>query len=307
MNFYNDQPQHADQLPDEGPGHLPGRRAFLVTSLGVGFALAVDPVMAQVITTPTDGLVAGEVQVPVADGMIPAYRAMPDGAGPFPTMIVIEEIFGLHEYIKDICRRFAKLGYFAIAPELFARQGDATKADIKTIMTEIVPKKPDAQAMTDLDATVAFAASTGKADTERLGAIGFCWGGRQIWLYAEHDPKLKAAVGVLRDPRRKGLAADADQADEPDRLRGDGHGAGARPLRRPRRQHPARSHRQDEGERSRARRARSSSTPTRRTASSPTTARATAPPRRRTPGPRRRPGSRSTGWRETVLEGRRRN
>ena len=200
MNFYNDQPQHADQLPDEGPGHLPGRRAFLVTSLGVGFALAVDPVMAQVITTPTDGLVAGEVQVPVADGMIPAYRAMPDGAGPFPTMIVIEEIFGLHEYIKDICRRFAKLGYFAIAPELFARQGDATKADIKTIMTEIVPKKPDAQAMTDLDATVAFAASTGKADTERLGAIGFCWGGRQIWLFAEHDPKLKAAVafyGIL--------------------------------------------------------------------------------------------------------------
>ena len=200
MNLYNDQPQHAEQLPEEGPGHLPGRRTFLVTSLGIGFALAVDPVMAQVITTPTDGLVAGEVQVPVADGMIPAYRAMPEGAGPFPTMIVIEEIFGLHEYIKDICRRFAKLGYFAIAPELFARQGDATKADIKTIITEIVPKKPDAQAMTDLDSTVAFAASTGKADTTTLGAIGFCWGGRQVWLYAEHNPKLKAAVafyGIL--------------------------------------------------------------------------------------------------------------
>ena len=200
MMFRNDQPQHPDQLPPEEPGHAPARRTFLVGSLGIGFALAADPVVAQVITTPTDGLVAGEVKVPTADGQMPAYRAMPEGAGPFPTMVVIEEIFGVHEYIKDICRRYAKLGYFAIAPELFARQGDPAHADIKTIVTDIVPKVPDAQAMADLDATIAYAGSTGKADTGRRGATGFCWGGRMIWLYAHHDPQLKAAVafyGIL--------------------------------------------------------------------------------------------------------------
>ena len=196
----HDQPQHPDQLPPEEPGHAPARRTFLLAGLGVGFAFAADPVMAQVITTPTDGLVAGEVKVPTADGDMAAYRAMPNGTGPFPTMVVIEEIFGVHEYIKDICRRYAKLGYFAIAPELFARQGDPLHADIKTIITDIVPKVPDAQAMGDLDATVAYAKSTGKADTTRVGATGFCWGGRMIWLYARHDPQLKAAVafyGIL--------------------------------------------------------------------------------------------------------------
>lgn len=200
MILYNDQPQHPDQLPHEGPGYTPARRTFLLAGLGVGFALAADPVLAQVITTPGDGLVAGEVKVPTADGEMPAYRAMPDGAGPFPTMVVIEEIFGVHEYIKDICRRYAKLGYFAIAPELFARQGDPLHADVKTIITDIVPKVPDAQAMGDLDATVSYAKSTGKADTTRVGATGFCWGGRMIWLYAGHDPQLKAAVafyGIL--------------------------------------------------------------------------------------------------------------
>ena len=198
--FRNDQPQHADQLPPEEPGHAPARRTFLIASLGVGFALAADPVVAQVITTPVDGLVAGEVRIPVAGGEMPAYRAMPVGPGPFPVMVVIEEIFGVHEYIKDICRRYARLGYLAIAPELFARQGDPAHADIKTIITDIVPKVPDAQAMADLDATVAYAGSTGKADTARRGATGFCWGGRMIWLYAHHDPALKAAVafyGIL--------------------------------------------------------------------------------------------------------------
>ena len=201
MNLYNPDPQHPDQLPDAGPGHRPGRRTFLVASLGVGFALAADPVMAQVITTPTDGLVAGEVKIPTADGQIPAYRAMPDGAGPFPVMVVIEEIFGIHEYIKDVCRRYARLGYLAVAPELFARQGDPLHADVKTIVTDIVPRVPDAQAMSDLDATVAFATSAeSKGDAARVGATGFCWGGRMIWLYARHDPKLKAAVafyGIL--------------------------------------------------------------------------------------------------------------
>jgi carboxymethylenebutenolidase len=171
-----------------------GRRAFLKTSLGTGFALAVQPVVAQTIATPSTGLVAGEVKVPVADGTIPAYRAMPDKGGPFPTMLVIHEIFGVHEWITDVCRRFALLGYYAIAPDLYAREGDATKADIKTIITDIVPKVPDAQVLSDLDATVAFSKASGSADVSRLGATGFCWGGRQIWLYAAHNKDLKAAV-----------------------------------------------------------------------------------------------------------------
>ena len=200
MTERNHQPQHVDQLPVPEAGHAPERRTFLLAGLTAGFALAANPVMAQVVTTPTDGLVAGEVKVPTANGDIPAYRAMPDGAGPFPTMLVIEEIFGVHEHIRDVCRRFANLGYFAIAPELFARQGDPAHADIKVILSDIVPKVPDAQAMSDLDGTVAYAKSTGKADTTRLGAVGFCWGGRMIWLYAHHNPELKAAVafyGIL--------------------------------------------------------------------------------------------------------------
>ena len=199
--FRNSQPQHPDQLPRPGEPLTADRRTFLVASLSAGFALAADPVMAQVITTPADGLVAGEVKIPTADGQIPAYRAMPEGTGPFPVMVVIEEIFGVHEYIKDICRRYARLGYLAVAPELFARQGDPLHADVKTIVTDIVPKVPDAQAMSDLDATVAYATSKeAKGDPTRVGATGFCWGGRMIWLYARHDPKLKAAVafyGIL--------------------------------------------------------------------------------------------------------------
>nr|WP_237477492.1 dienelactone hydrolase family protein [Lichenibacterium sp. 6Y81] len=201
MMFRNTQPQHPDQLPRPGEVPTADRRTFLVAALGTGFALAADPVMAQVITTPADGLVAGEVKIPTADGQIPAYRAMPEGAGPFPVMVVIEEIFGVHEYIKDICRRYAKLGYLAVAPELFARQGDPAHADVRTIVTDIVPKVPDAQAMGDLDATVAYATTNGgRGDPTRVGATGFCWGGRMIWLYARHDPKLKAAVafyGIL--------------------------------------------------------------------------------------------------------------
>ncbi len=199
--FRNSQPQHLDQLPPPSEPLTTDRRTFLVASLSAGFALAADPLMAQVITTPADGLVAGEIKIPTADGQIPAYRAMPEGAGPFPVMVVIEEIFGVHEYIKDICRRYARLGYVAVAPELFARQGDPLHADVKTIVTDIVPKVPDAQAMSDLDATVAYATSKeAKGDPTRVGATGFCWGGRMIWLYARHDPKLKAAVafyGIL--------------------------------------------------------------------------------------------------------------
>jgi carboxymethylenebutenolidase len=171
------------------------RRTFVVTSLGAGFAAAVLPVSAQTITTSADGLVAGEVKVPAKGGDMVAYRAMPATGGPFPTILVTSEIWGVHEHIKDVVRRFAKLGYFAIAPELFARQGDAGKVtDTQALIRDIVAKTPDADVMADLDATVAYAKSTGKADTARLGITGFCWGGRTTLMYAAHNSGVKAAV-----------------------------------------------------------------------------------------------------------------
>ena len=181
------------------------RRGFVVTSLATGFALSVQPVSADAIHTDATGLDAGEVKIPVADGSIPAYRAMPDKGGPFPTVLVVQEVFGVHEHIKDLVRRFAKLGYFAIAPELYARQGDPSKyTDIPTLISEIVSKVPDSQVMSDLDATEAYAKGTGKADTNKLAITGFCWGGRIVWLYSAHNPALKAATawyGVIDRPR----------------------------------------------------------------------------------------------------------
>ncbi|MGH8750122.1 MAG: dienelactone hydrolase family protein [Burkholderiales bacterium] len=172
------------------------RREFVVTMLATGFALAVQPVCAQsVIHTDEQGLTAGEVKIPVSDGEIPAYRAMPSSGGPFPVVLVVQEIFGVHEHIKDVCRRFAKLGYLAIAPELYARQGDVSKlGDVQQILSDVVYKVPDAQVMSDLDASVAWVKKSGKGDTAKLGITGFCWGGRIVWLYAAHNPKLKAGV-----------------------------------------------------------------------------------------------------------------
>ena len=171
------------------------RRGFVMTSLATGFALAVQPVSAETITTDTNGLVAGEVKVPVKGGEIPAYRAMPANGGPFPTVLVASEVWGVHEHIKDICRRLAKAGYFAIAPELFTRQGDPSKiADTQEIIAKIVKQAPTEQVMSDLDATVAYAKSAGKADVARLAVTGFCWGGFVTWMYATHNPGLKAAV-----------------------------------------------------------------------------------------------------------------
>ncbi|HET9533564.1 MAG TPA: dienelactone hydrolase family protein, partial [Blastocatellia bacterium] len=171
------------------------RREFVVTSLAMGFAMAVRPVSAQTITTDTAGLVAGEVKIPVSDGEIPAYRAMPEKGTTFPVTLVVQEIFGVHEHIKDICRRFAKAGHMAIAPELYARQGDVSKmTNINEIISTVVSKVPDAQVMSDLDATVRWAEKTGKGNTAKLGITGFCWGGRIVWLYAAHSPKLKAGV-----------------------------------------------------------------------------------------------------------------
>ena len=172
------------------------RREVLVTSLAVGFAAAALPVRADtVITTSAEGLTAGEVKIPVADGEIPGYRAMPATGGPFPVVLVVQEIFGVHEHIRDVCRRFAKEGFCAVAPELYARQGDVSKlTDYKEIFAQVVSKVPDAQVMSDLDAAAAWAAKSGKGDAARVGVTGFCWGGRITWLYAAHSPAVKAGV-----------------------------------------------------------------------------------------------------------------
>jgi carboxymethylenebutenolidase len=172
------------------------RREFLVTSLATGFAAAVLPVAAQTaVTTDTAGLEAGEVKIPVKGGSIPAYRAVPSGGHRRPVVLVVHEIFGVHEHIKDVCRRLAKFGYFAVAPELFARQGDvSTMTDMQDIVTKVVAKVPDAQVMADLDATVGWAGGTGAAETRQLGITGFCWGGRIVWLYAAQSIALGAGV-----------------------------------------------------------------------------------------------------------------
>ena len=196
-----------DALENEWRGLLPAsqwtRRGFVMTSLITGFTLAAQPVSAETITTDTNGLDAGEIKVPVADGSIPAYRAMPAQGGPFPTVLVVQEIFGVHEHIKDVCRRLAKLGYYAIAPELYARQGDPSKyTDIPTLISEIVVKVPTDQVMSDLDATVGYAKASGKAETTRLAVTGFCRGGWTTWMYAAHNPALKAAVSWYGTDRK---------------------------------------------------------------------------------------------------------
>ncbi|ARN21904.1 dienelactone hydrolase family protein [Piscinibacter gummiphilus] len=170
------------------------RRSFVQTAVGSGFAAAVLPVSAQTITTDTAGLTAGVVNIPVGGSSIPAYRAAPAGKTGLPVILVLSEIFGVHEHIADVARRFAKLGYLAIAPELFIRQGDAKAyTDIPKLLSEVIAKVPDEQVMADLDASVAWAKANG-GDTSRLGVTGFCWGGRQVWLYAAHNPAVKASV-----------------------------------------------------------------------------------------------------------------
>jgi carboxymethylenebutenolidase len=170
------------------------RRGVLMTGLISGFTLATQRVEAQAIHTDTTGLDAGEVQIPTTDGNLPAYYAKPARKGPFPIILVNEEIFGVHEYIKDVCRRWAKLGYLAVATEYYARIGDLSKmTDVSKIMSDVILKAPDAQYMSDLDSTAAWAQHNDGSAT-RLGVMGFCRGGRQTWLYAAHNPHLKAAV-----------------------------------------------------------------------------------------------------------------
>jgi carboxymethylenebutenolidase len=169
------------------------RRGVIMTGLISGFTLATQRVEAQAIHTDATGLTAGEIQIPTNQGSLPAYYAKPATGSHFPVILVNEEIFGVHEYIKDVCRRWAKLGYLAVATEYYARIGDLSKmTDSAQIFRDVISKEPDDQYMSDLDATAAWAMKNGGSN--RLGVMGFCRGGRQTWLYAAHNPHLKAAV-----------------------------------------------------------------------------------------------------------------
>lgn len=175
-----------------------GRREFFVTSIAAAgtFAAAVTPIAAQTkITTDDKGLVVGEVKIQTSNGVMPAYRAMPDKkGGKFPVVMVVHEIFGVHEWIQDICRRFAKLGYMAVAPALYFRVGEVT--DLKNpdqIQRQVFSKIPDTESMADLDSTVAWAAKN-SGNTKKLSITGFCWGGRIVWLYAAHNKDLDAGA-----------------------------------------------------------------------------------------------------------------
>ncbi|MGZ3688318.1 MAG: dienelactone hydrolase family protein [Bdellovibrionota bacterium] len=179
------------------------RREFVGAGIGAGFALAVQPVSAWAVLTSGEGLVSGTVSIPTANGSLPAYRAMPSGKGPFPVVLVIHEIFGVHEYIQDVCRRLAKLGYLAICPNLCFRHGDVTKiADIQRIISEVVSKVPQSEVLSDLDSVVTWLPSH-QGDVARLGITGFCWGGGVTWMYCAHNPSVKAGVawyGPLTGP-----------------------------------------------------------------------------------------------------------
>lgn len=182
-------------LPGQSTGAGATRRTALKAALGVGYAASTLPTLAQTaIKTPASGLTVGEVTIDVNGFGMPAYRAAPAGKTGLPVVLVLSEIFGVHEYIADTARRFAHAGYLAIAPELFIRQGDAQSyGEMARLMAEVISKVPDAQVMGDLDATVRWAAANG-GDTSKLGVTGFCWGGRQTWLYAAHNPAVKAGV-----------------------------------------------------------------------------------------------------------------
>jgi len=203
MDAYQD---HVDSLKDSV---RLTRRGFAVTTLAAGFAAAVSPVSAAAITTDANGLIAGEIKIPVKDGTIPGYRAMPATGHNFPTVLVIQEVFGVHEHIKDLCRRLAKAGYYAIAAELYARQGDVSKLTSIDDIIKVVAQVPNDQVMGDLDASVDFAKSE-KADTAKLAVTGFCWGGGKTWIYTAHNPKVLAGVAwygpLLPRPGMAGVA-----------------------------------------------------------------------------------------------------
>ena len=168
---------------------------LFISRLPEGYARAVCPVTAGAMSTPADGLIAGEVSIPTGDGEIPGYRAMPEKGKAFPVALVVQEIFGVHEHIKDLCRRLAKEGYFAIAPDLYVRQGDVSKmTEILEIRDKVVSKVPDSQVLSDLDSAADWAGTTGQGDLSRLAVTGFCWGGRMVWLYAAHTNRARAGA-----------------------------------------------------------------------------------------------------------------
>ena len=186
---------HSDALALIGQREGVDRRDFIKAALGTGFAAAALPVQAQtVISTDTVGLSAGTIHLKVDGQTVPVYRAQPEGKTGLPVILVISEIFGVPQHIADVARRFAKAGYLALAPDLFVRQGDASREQaIADLMANIIRKTPDAQVMADLDAVVEWARTYG-ADTTRLGITGFCYGGRITWLYSHHNPRVKAGV-----------------------------------------------------------------------------------------------------------------
>lgn len=195
----------SDTKKEQQPDHK--RRQTLQCLLASGFALAVKPLSAATINTPNRGLLTGPIEVPVADGRLPAFRAQPAASKePLPVIIVIQEIFGVHEYIQDVCRRLAHEGYLAIAPELFFRQGDPRGlTDVAEIIRTIVSQVPDSQVISDLDSCMNWAIEHG-GDKDRLAVTGFCWGGRMTWLYAAHNAQLKA--GIAWYGRLEGVASD---------------------------------------------------------------------------------------------------
>lgn len=188
------------------------RRTFILGMLTTGYALAASPVQDNIIRTDTVGLMAGSVEIPTPTGKIPGYYARPAKAGRYPVVLVIHEAFGVHEHIQDVCRRYAKAGYLAVAPELFVRQGDVTKhTEVGTIFNEVISKVPDDQVNADLDATLLYARKSLQGHKSLVGAVGYCWGGRAVWEYAYHNPKLTA--GLAYYGRVEGMVSDERPLD----------------------------------------------------------------------------------------------
>jgi carboxymethylenebutenolidase len=193
----NDEILQSSDLKSMLPATNVTRRMFVAgAAVTSGLALSVRPARASMIKTSMDGLRGGMINIPTSDGSIPGYMAMPATGTNHPVILVVQEIFGVHEHIKDVCRRLAKQGHLAIAPEMYHRQGDASKytfKQIRQLIGEVVAKVPDKQVMSDLDATVKFAARN-NGDADKLAITGFCWGGRVVWMYAAHNPNVKAGV-----------------------------------------------------------------------------------------------------------------